>query len=129
MYNIECMVENVLLVAEKRICVAKSIILKAVPSLDMSNTFGIVGFGSFWSRDIKRKAVDIDLAVYVQNDAVFNDSDRLTIEEPLRQQFGIGIETHVITPYTIMVTHEASNYKIILKERVAIWGSLPNWVR
>lgn len=123
------MVENVLLVAEKRISVAKSVILKAVPGLDMSNTFGIVGFGSFWCKDIKRKAVDIDLAVYVQNDAVFNEADKLAIEDPLRQQFGIGVETHVITPYTVMVTHEANNFKIILQERVTIWGSMPGWIR
>ncbi len=110
-----------------RIEVAKDIILKIVPTLDQTNIFGIVGFGSFWSPDIQRKPNDIDLAIYIQNHSVFIDKDKSKIVDPLTKTFGLPIEPHLLSPYTPSVTHELENFKKILKNTTLIWGKLPNW--
>lgn len=122
------MAENILMIPDKRISAAKGIILRLTAGLDTTNTYGIAGFGAFWSREIKRNPSDIDLAVYVLNDAVFNSHDKQFIFDPLKKTFGLDPELHIITPYTTMVTHEAHNYKIMLSDRVPIWGNMPSWL-
>jgi len=122
------MPENIILIPEKRINAARSIILSVIPKLDKSNVYGITGFGSFWSKNIKRQPGDIDLAVHVNNDAVFLDQDKQSIVASLQFVFRIGVELHIITPYTVMIGHEAANYRKLLKGRTAIWGRMPSWI-
>jgi hypothetical protein len=119
---------EITLASEIRMETAKKIILGICPDLDSENVFGIAGFGSFWTPNIRRNPKDIDIAVFARNDSSFSTDDKPKLAIPLSNMFYLPTEFHIITPYTPSVRHELEHVRILLQEATILWGNFPEWL-
>lgn len=118
------------LVPQKLVAIARSIVLESLPMIDQSNVLGLFGIGSFWM-PYGHKPKDIDLVVYAVNDSQFINEDKPKLAVPFKSIFGLNLETHIFTPYTPMVRHELQYFKSLFKndDYLPLYGQLPGWLK